>query len=96
MSTEWFKNSIIYHILIDRFAGCEPNGWDKPEFLGGNIRGIIDKLDYVKRLGVNTIWISPFYKTSAYHGYHITDFFKVDPHFGSEEDLKELRPGSLE
>lgn len=90
MSTEWFKNAIIYQILIDRFVGCESNGWDKPEFLGGDIRGIIDKLNYIRGLGVNTIWISPFYKTSAYHGYHITDFFKVDPHFGSEEHLKEL------
>lgn len=90
MSTEWFKNAIIYHILIDRFAGYKSGKWNKPEFLGGNIRGIIEKLDYIKGLGVNTIWISPFNKTNAYHGYHITDFFKVDPHFGNEEDLKEL------
>jgi len=90
MSTEWFKNAVIYHILIDRFAGYNSGQWDKPEFLGGNIRGIIEKLDYIKGLGANTIWISPFYETSAYHGYHITDFFKVDRHFGNEQDLKEL------
>jgi len=90
MSTEWFKNAIIYQILIDRFAGHESSNWDKPEFCGGNIRGIIEKLDYIEELGVNTIWISPFYETNAYHGYHITDFFKVDPHFGNEEDLKQL------
>lgn len=90
MSTEWFKNAVVYQILIDRFAGHKPGKWDKPEFLGGDIRGIIEKLNYIKELGVNTIWISPFYKTDAYHGYHITDFFKVDPRFGNEEDLKEL------
>jgi len=90
MSTEWFKNAIIYQILIDRFAGYESGEWDKPEFLGGHIRGIVEKLDYIKGLGVNTIWISPFNKTSTYHGYHITDFFQVEPHFGNEEDLKEL------
>ena len=44
----------------------------------------------MKKLGINTIWISPFYKTSQYHGYHIEDFYKVDPHFGSEHDIKEL------
>ena len=90
MSTEWFKNAIIYHILIDRFAGYKSSKWDKPEFLGGNIRGIIEKLDFIKGLGINTIWISPFYETNAYHGYHIKDFFKVDRHFGNEQDLKEL------
>jgi len=89
--TEWFKNSVIYHILIDRFAGFKTTKqWEKPIFLGGNIRGIIEKLPYLKLLNINTIWISPFYKTSAYHGYHITDFFQVDPHFGTNNDLEEL------
>lgn len=89
--SNWLKNSIIYHILIDRFAGFKSiNGWDKPNFLGGNIRGIIENLSYLKKLGINTIWISPFYKTNEYHGYHITDFFEVDPHFGNKDDLKEL------
>jgi len=87
----WFKNVIIYHILIDRFAGFKSTyNWDKPIFLGGNIKGIIDKLPYLINLGINTLWISPFYQTTAYHGYHITDFFKVDPHFGKEDDLKEI------
>jgi len=90
MSAQWFKNATVYHILIDRFAGYRSNEWDKPKFLGGNIKGIIDKLDYIKELGINTIWISPFYETSAYHGYHITNFLKVDPHFGDKDDLIEL------
>ncbi len=82
--------NVIYQILIDRFANCKKQGWDKPQFLGGNIRGIIEKLDYIKELGADTIWISPFYKTTAYHGYHITDFFSVEPRFGTLQDLKEL------
>lgn len=70
---DWFNKAIIYHILIDRFAGFESTkNWNKPEFLGGNIRGIIGEIAYLKQLGINTLWISPFYKTSAYHGYHIT------------------------
>jgi cyclomaltodextrinase len=90
MSNEWFRDAIIYQILIDRFAGYKSNECDKPRFIGGSIKGIIDKLDYIKELGINTLWISPFYKTSAYHGYHITDFFKIEPHFGNEDNLTEL------
>jgi glycosidase len=91
MGTNWFKNAIVYHILIDRFAGVTtPENWNRPEFIGGNLRGIIDKLDYLQELGINTLWISPFYETSAYHGYHVTDFFKVEPHFGTLDDLREL------
>ena len=87
----WLKNEIIYHIFIDRFAGFKStDNWDKPEFLGGNIKGIIQKIPYLKDLGITTIWISPFYKTSAYHGYHITDFYSVDAHFGCIEDLDML------
>ena len=90
MSIEWFKNAVIYQVLIDRFAGCQPNEWEKPVFLGGTIRAISQKLDYLKDLGINTLWISPFYQTDQYHGYHITDFFQVEPRFGNLEDLKEL------
>ena len=88
---DWFKNAIIYHILIDRFAGyATTENWNKPIFLGGNIDGIIKKLSYLQNLGVNTIWISPFYKTSAYHGYHVADFYQVDPYFGTDEDISNL------
>lgn len=91
MSVEWFDDAVVYQILIDRFAGFEDTeNWHNPEFVGGDLQGIIDKLDYIEDLGIDVIWISPFYETSAYHGYHITDFFSVDEHFGTEEDLKEL------
>ncbi len=87
----WFKEAIIYHILIDRFAGYKSeSNWDKPVFLGGNLKGIVKKLHYLTDLGINTILLSPFYKTSAYHGYHITDYSTVEPSFGTDEDLKEL------
>lgn len=88
---DWFKKAIIYHILIDRFAGyTSTKNWNKPVFIGGNIKGITKKLPYLKKLGVNTLWISPFYKTSTYHGYHIIDFHQIDSHFGTTEDLKKL------
>jgi len=88
--TSWLKDAIIYQILIDRFAGFKSNESDKPIFIGGNINGIINKLSYIKDLGINTIWLSPFYKTTEYHGYHITDFMQVEPRFGTLDDLKRL------
>ncbi len=85
------KQGTIYHVFIDRYAGFHSTkNWDQPIFLGGNIKGIIEKLPYMTDLGITTLWISPFYKTSAYHGYHITDFYQVDPHFGTLDDIKEL------
>jgi glycosidase len=85
------KKSIIYQILIDRYAGYDSQkDWNKNQFIGGNIKGIIDSLPYLKNLGITIIWISPFYKTSAYHGYHITDFFEVEPQFGTKQELKRL------
>lgn len=82
---------MIYQILIDRFNG----GWTAPPknenaFLGGTLLGIRDKLDYIKSLGATYIWLSPFFKTDAYHGYHITDYEEIDPHFGTWHDLNEL------
>jgi glycosidase len=94
----------IYHIFVDRFStGNEEKDNDlslkhttkelddySQSFLGGNLKGIIKRFDYIKSLGVDAVWISPFYKTSAYHGYHITDFFSIDERFGNSEDLKKI------
>ena len=96
MSIEWFKNAIIYQIMVDRFstsdnqqdkylAGKTSNNW-----MGGNLKGIIKHLNYTKKLGINVLYLSPIYQTSAYHGYSITDFFKIDSHFGKEKDLERL------
>ncbi len=89
-NSHWFKQAIVYQIMIDRFAGFGAGDWRTPGFLGGNLKGIADKLGYLKDLGINTLWLSPFYETSAYHGYHITDFMKVEPHFGRQKDLEAL------
>ncbi|MEM5799682.1 MAG: alpha-amylase family glycosyl hydrolase [Candidatus Aenigmatarchaeota archaeon] len=87
----WLKDAVIYHIFLDRFAGFDKEKDDsKPERIGGNIRGIIKKIPYFKKLGVDCIWISPFYKSTSYHGYDIEDFYKIDENVGTELDLKEL------
>ncbi len=61
---------------------------------GGNLQGVISKLDYLKKLGITVIWLSPIFKQvsfqESYHGYGIQNFLKIDPHLGSKEDLKEL------
>ena len=87
----WFDNIRIYHLLIDRFNG----GWQVPPksenlFCGGNLQGVIDKLDYIKDLGFNAIMLSPIFKSANYHGYHTLNFEDVDPHLGTWEDYQRL------
>lgn len=80
---------MIYHIMIDRFYPT--NGICKERsFNGGTIRGIIKKLDYIQNLGMNGIMLTPFYLTNEYHGYHVKDYTKVDPHFGDWSDVRTL------
>ncbi|MEO6733891.1 MAG: alpha-amylase family glycosyl hydrolase [Ferruginibacter sp.] len=63
-------------------------------FAGGNLKGLTNKIDYLKGLGITTIWISPVFKQVAiensYHGYGIQNFLETDPNFGTKEDLKEM------
>ena len=80
----WFDNIRIYHLLIDRFNG----GWQVPPksenlFCGGNLQGVIDKLDYIKDQGFNAVMLSPIFKSANYHGYHTLNFEDVDPHLGT-------------
>ena len=90
-NASWFDDIRIYHLLIDRFNG----GWQVPPksenvFCGGNLRGVIEKLDYIKNLGFNAIMLSPIFKSANYHGYHTLNFDEVDPHFGSWDDYQLL------
>lgn len=83
------EKKMYYHIMIDRFYPTNAE-YKEREFNGGNIKGIIEKLDYIQGLGMNGIMLTPFYQTNGYHGYHITDYDKVDPHFGNWDDVKAL------
>ncbi|WP_219816687.1 alpha-amylase family glycosyl hydrolase [Arthrobacter sp. ZGTC131] len=64
------------------------------QWLGGTLKGITSKLGYLKRLGVSTLWISPVLRqrkaVDDYHGYGIQNFLEVDPHFGTDQDFKDL------
>ena len=59
-------------------------------FAGGDIRGIIEKLDYLKELGINAVYLTPIFQSISNHKYDIRDYRKVDPQFGSLSDVKEL------
>ncbi|WP_225097136.1 pullulanase-type alpha-1,6-glucosidase [Streptomyces sp. CoH27] len=107
----------FYFVMPDRFAngdkandqggltgsrtvtGYDPT--DKGFYQGGDLKGLTQKLDYIKGLGTTAIWMAPIFKnqpvqgtganaSAGYHGYWITDFTQVDPHFGTNQDLKTL------
>ncbi|MBO4209277.1 pullulanase-type alpha-1,6-glucosidase [Micromonospora echinofusca] len=107
----------FYFVLPDRFANGDPRNdaggltgdrlatgldpKDKGFYHGGDLKGLIDRLDYIEGLGTTAIWLAPIFKnkpvqgtgsdvSAGYHGYWITDFTQVDPHFGTKEDLKKL------
>jgi glycosidase len=110
-------DEIIYFLLPDRFENGDPSndrggltggrlvtGFDptaKGFYHGGDLRGLIARLDYIQALGATAIWLGPVFKnkpvqgapgheSAGYHGYWITDFTSVDPHFGSDEDMRNL------
>ncbi|MFF8776380.1 pullulanase-type alpha-1,6-glucosidase [Streptomyces sp. NPDC015140] len=107
----------FYFVLPDRFAngdtrndkggltgtrlatGYDPT--DKGFYQGGDLKGLTERLDYIKGMGTTAIWMAPIFKnqpvqgtgenaSAGYHGYWITDFTQVDPHFGTNQDLKNL------
>ena len=89
---EW-KGRSIYQVLTDRFARTKDTGTcNYSKYCGGSYKGIQNKLDYIKGMGFNAIWISPIVENTpdSYHGYHLTNLYKLNTHFGSEDDLKNL------
>ncbi len=71
-----------------RAERARPRGWH-----GGDLRGVSNHLDYLQQLGVTAVWLTPVYvndEAQAYHGYHATDYYGVDPHFGTLSDLQQL------
>jgi alpha-glucosidase len=80
----WWQKGIIYEVYIRSFQDSDGDGV-------GDLKGVISKLDYLKDLGIDCIWVTPFYKSPMKDfGYDIADFRSVDPLFGSMEDFDEL------
>ncbi len=96
----------IYLLMPDRFANGDPTNDDMPGMLeradrtnpdgrhGGDIQGIMNHLDYIASMGFTSIWINPLLENDqprySYHGYATTDFYKIDPRFGSNDDYRLL------
>lgn len=81
---QWLDSAAVYHIYPSSFKDSDGDGY-------GDLEGIRSKLDYVKDLGFNTIWISPVFCSEFEDGgYDITDYYKIDPRFGTNSDLVRL------
>lgn len=90
----WAREAVVYHIFADRFYPGDGIAWKNPEtlagFYGGTLRGIIQKLDYIQQMGFTAIWLSPIFPNLTHHGYDATDYFGIEPRFGTLDDFKEL------
>lgn len=91
---EWSQKAILYHIYLDRFFTGEGRLWNPAQsvtdFYGGTLRGVLEKLDYLQALGVNTLWLSPLFASPTAHGYDATDLCTVEPRLGTNQDLIDL------
>lgn len=100
---DWVKHAVFYQIFPDRFARSprtqHPRGltfkpWGSPPqdqgFQGGDLRGIVDRLDYLQELGVTALYLNPIFAAAANHRYHPFDYYQVDPLLGGNVALREL------
>ena len=97
----WVAGAVFYQIFPERFANGDSSNdpddvlqWGgKPEydnFFGGDIKGILEHLDYLSSLGIDAIYLNPIFLSPSNHKYDIADPMKLDPHFGDESILKQL------
>lgn len=103
-SEDW-RSLTIYQVMVGSFLHGEDGAKGYKDLWGpegerknGNLRGVIDALDHIKSLGATAIWLTPIFDSSEAEsdeklkasGYFASDYFKIDPHFGTEDDLREL------
>ena len=97
----WVQDAVFYQIFPDRFArsgrsaaGLHLEPWDSPPtthgFKGGDLWGVLDRLDYLQDLGVTALYLNPIFQSAANHRYHTYDYFQVDPILGGNEALRAL------
>lgn len=99
---DWMRSARFYQIFVDRFNIGDKSKdmsyvnmeWgEKPtpkSFAGGDIKGITEKLDYIKSLGIDSIYLTPIFKSISNHKYDISDYLEIDKDFGTKEDLRDL------
>ena len=84
MKQPWWKKSVVYQIYPKSFNDTTGNGV-------GDLQGIIEKLDYLKTLGVDVVWLTPIYKSPQRdNGYDISDYFAIQEEYGTMEDFDRL------
>ena len=111
------SSDVLYLIMLDRFSDGDPSNNDPPQsrglydrsnkfyYHGGDLQGVINRLDYLKDLGITGIWLTPWYDnydhpneielkedkpSTGFHGYNPQDFYAIEEHFGSLQKLREL------
>lgn len=84
MEKDWWKGKVAYQIYPKSFKDSNGDGV-------GDLKGITEKLDYLQKLGIDILWLSPIYKSPFIdQGYDISDYYTIDPLFGTMEDMEEL------
>ncbi len=97
----WLPDAVFYQIFPDRFANGDPTNdpprvapWGSPptlwDFMGGDLRGILQKLDYLLDLGVNALYLNPIFQATSNHRYNISDYYRIDPKLGTMADFRAL------
>ncbi len=101
-TVDWMKNAVFYQIFVERFAmGDEKKDrsyinmeWgdipDPKSFAGGDLKGIVKKLDYLEKLGVTALYLTPIFRSVSNHKYDTIDYMEIDPRFGTKDDFREL------
>ncbi len=98
---EWVKDAVFYQIFPDRFAKSDrvkkPANlleWTDPphdqKYHGGDLLGVVEKLDYLADMGINAIYMTPIFQSACNHRYHTHDYYQVDPLLGGNDALREL------
>ncbi|MEZ4698794.1 MAG: alpha-amylase family glycosyl hydrolase [Rhodothermales bacterium] len=100
---DWVKNAVFYQIFPDRFARSKRmkhpaslrfKPWGSPPeeqgYQGGDLYGVVDRLDYLRGLGITAIYLNPIFASASNHRYHTFDYYQVDPLLGGNEALREL------
>jgi len=100
---DWVKKAVFYQIFPDRFAksdrtvhspGIQFKDWGSPPeeqgYQGGDLYGVVDKLDYLRDLGITAIYLNPIFSSASNHRYHTFDYMQVDPLLGGNDALREL------
>ena len=83
MKKNWWKESVVYQIYPRSFKDSNGDGI-------GDIPGIIEKLDYLKELGITAIYLTPIFRSISNHKYDTMDYMQIDPQFGTKEEFGEL------